>query len=148
MAAKTRQRLNIDLEALFPGDTITIGEQVVDIRPLGIAQLAIVARKLKGFGAVLAEEGVTWENYSTPESLLKLAVSLLENFPDVLEEATNIDQEDLLQLPVDCIVELLDKVIEVNMKSRDTLEENFSRLAGRFSLIQKPTPKSPRQSKN
>ena len=45
-----RQRLNLDLESLFPGDTITIGYQTVDIKPLGIKQLAVISRKLKGFG--------------------------------------------------------------------------------------------------
>jgi len=146
--AKERIRLSFNLESLFPGDTLTIGEQTIDIRPLGIKQLAIIARKLKGFGKVLSEEGVDWENYNQPENLLKLAVILLEQFPDVLEEGSNIASEDLQQLPIDIVVEILDKVLEVNMKSKEKLEGNFKSLAGRFSLVQSPKPKSQKQSKS
>jgi len=146
--AKERQRLNLDLEALFPGDTITIGSSTIDIRPLGVKQLATIARKLKGFGTVLSKEGVTWENYNTPEYLVKLAVILLESFPEVLEESSNVAAEDLEQLPIEVIVEILDKVIEVNMKSKEKLEGNFKSLAGRFSLMTPQKPKLQKRSKD
>ena len=129
-----RTRLNLDLESLFPGDTIKIGEQTIDIRPLGIMQLATIARKLKGFGTILEEEGVTWDNYSQPENLLKLAVVLLDQFPEVLEEGSNIAVEDLQVLPLEIVVEILDKVMEVNMKSKEKLEGNFKSLVGRLNL--------------
>jgi len=146
--AKDRTRLNLDLESLFPGDTITIGKQTVDINPLGIKQLAIIARKLKGFGKVLADDGVSWENYNSPENLIKLAVILLDDFPEVLEEASNIALDDLQQLPIDVVVEILDKVIEVNMKSKEKLEGNFKSLAQRFNLTTTAKPKSQRRSKS
>ncbi len=135
--AKQRQRLNLDLESLFPGDTLTIGNQTVDIRPLGLEQLAIIARKLKGFGSVLSKEGVTWNNYNQPENLLKLAVILLEQFPEVLEEASNIALEDLKLLPIEIIVEVLDKVLEVNMKSKEKLEGNFKSLIEKLNMSPK-----------
>ena len=143
-----RQRLNLDLESLFPGDTITIGNQTVDIKPLGIKQLAVISRKLKGFGSVLADDGVDWENYNQPNNLIKLATVLLDQFPEVLEEASNIAAEDLQQLPLEIVVELLDKVLEVNMKSKEKLEGNFKSLAGKFEMIQQPTAKSQKRSKS
>ena len=146
--AKERTRLTLDLEALFPGDTLKIGEQTVDIRPMGIKQLAIIARKLKGFGAILSEEGVTWDNYSEPENLLKLATILLEQFPEVLEEGSNIATEDLEELPIDIIVEILDKVLDVNLKSKEKLEGNFKSLAEKFKMTKKVTPKSRKRSKS
>ena len=146
MATK-RTKLTLDLEALFPGDTIIIGEQTVDIKPLGLKQLAMVTRKLKGFSSVLAEQGVTWDNYSEPENLLKLAVVLLEQFPDVLEEGSNIAMEDLEQLPMEIVIEILDKVIEVNMKSKDKLVENFKSLATRFNLTPVPKKLKPKSRK-
>ena len=146
---KERTRLNLDLEALFPGDTLKIGEQTIDIRPLGILQLAIIARKLKGFGKVLSDEGVTWDNYNQPENLLKLAVILLEQFPEVLEEGSNIAVDDLQELPIDIVVEILDKVLEVNMKSKEKLEGNFKSLAGKFNLATTTEkPKSRKRSKS
>jgi len=143
-----RQRLNIDLEALFPGDTLTIGEQTIDIRPLGIKQLAIIARKLKGFGKVLAEEKVNWDNYNQPENLIKLATVLLDQFPEVLEEGSNIALEDLEELPLEIVVEILDKVMEVNMKSKESLEGNFKSLAEKFGMMQTPKVKSRKRSKS
>jgi len=140
--AKERQKITIDLESLFPGDTLTIGDQVLDLRPLNIKQLAVVARKLKGFGGLLSEEGITWENYSNPENLLKMAVVLLEQFPEVLEEASNIDMDSLQELPIDVVVEILDKVIDVNLKSKEKLMGNFK------SLTQKLNPTAPESSKS
>lgn len=149
MAEKIRTKLTLDLESLFPGDTITIGEQVVPIKPLGLKQLATVTRTLKGFTTLLSEQGVTWDNYSEPESLLKIAVVLLDQFPEVLEEASNIAIEDLEALPMDIIIEILDKVIEVNMESKDTLVGNFKSLAAKFNLMPEPAkPKSRKRSKN
>lgn len=133
-----RQKLNLDLEALFPGETLTIGESVVDIRPLGILQLSIVVRKLKGFVGVLEGDGVTWDNYNLPENMLKIAIVLLEQFPDVLEEASNIDGDDLKGLPIEVIVQILDKVIEVNLKSKSTLEKNFKSLIGKLGMEKSP----------
>lgn len=146
--AKERQRLNLDLESLFPGDTLKVGDQTIDIRPLGLLQLATIARKLKGFGAVLAEDGVTWDNYNQPENLLKLAVILLEQFPEVLEEASNIALDDLQTLPLEIIIEILDKVLEVNMKSKEKLEGNFKSLAGRLNMGPIEKHKSQKRSKS
>ncbi len=148
--AINRTKLTLDLETLFPGDSITICGQLIDVKPLGLKQLAMVARKLKGFGSILEEQGVTWDNYGDPENIIKLAVVLLEQAPEVLEEASNIAIEDLEQLPIDIIVELLDKVIEVNMQSKDKFVGNCKSLAGKFNLGMKMTPKSKsrKRSKN
>ena len=132
--SKERQRLNLDLESLFPGKAHKIGTCTVDIRPLGILKLATITRQLKGFGKVLGEEGVSWENYSDPENLLKLATILLEQFPSVLEEASNIAIEDLQELPLELIAELLDVILDVNLESKEKLTKNFKSLAGKFSL--------------
>jgi len=146
--AKERQKLNLDIDSLFPGDTLDICGNTVDIRPLGIKQLAVTARKLKGFGTTLDSEGVNWENYEQPENLLKLAIVLLDQFPEVLSEASNIDIDDLQSLPIDIVVEILDKVLEVNMKSKEKLEGNFKSLASKLNLVSTPTkPKSRKRGK-
>ena len=127
-----RTRLNLDWDSLFPGDTITIGTAQVVIKPLGIFALATIAKQLKGFAAIVGEEGVTWDNYNSPENIIKLASILLDQFPSVIAEATNIDEEDIIRLPLEHIVALVDKVFEVNLKSRDDLEKNFLSLAEKF----------------
>lgn len=135
------QRLNIEFESLFPGDTLNIGDASVIIRPLGLLQLTTVVSKLRGLGGVLSERGVTWDNYNTPENMLIMAEVLLGQFPEVLAEASNVHQDDLSQLPLDCVVEVLDKVIEVNIRSREKLEKNFQSLAKKFGMIAPKTGK-------
>lgn len=140
--AKERQRLKIDLEALFPGEEITIGDSSVTIRPLGLLQLSKISRQLKGFTKSLGDEGVTFDNYSEPKNILILAEVLLNQFPDILEEASNISIDDLNELPIEFIVEIIDVILTVNLKSKGTLEKNFKSLVGKFQVAQKiETPK-------
>lgn len=131
--AKERQRLKLDLEELFPGDTIKIGGTTIVITPLATGQLAIVGKKVKTVIDSLKEDGVTFDNYNEPENVLKLATVIMEDAPDLLAEAANIELEDLQELPLPITVQILDKVIEVNMKSKDSLLGNFKSLMGRFS---------------
>ncbi len=131
MATK-RQTLSVDLDQLFPGESLEIGGQSVIIRPLNIEQIATITKQLKGFGSILSEEGVTWENYKEPAYMFKIAVVILENFSDVLEEASNIDISDLKKLTLELIVKIVEKVISVNIKSKDNLEKNFKSLAKMF----------------
>ena len=127
-----RQALSIDFEALFPGETVTIGNQPIVIRPLNIEQIAILSKKLTGVGKVLGDLGVTWDNYNEPGNIFKLTVTAIDNFPDILEEAANVDIKDLKALPIEMIVQILDKILEVNLKSKDILEKNFKSLTGKF----------------
>jgi hypothetical protein len=138
-----RQKLSIDLDSLFPGSTITIGTEIIVIRPLSIEQLALLTKKVKGLGSLLTTEGITWENYNTYENLFKLAVIILDNVPDVLEEASNVDIDDLKRLPIEIIVQILDKIIEENMKSKEVLEKNFKSLTAKFLPETEPNKKDP-----
>jgi NTP pyrophosphatase (non-canonical NTP hydrolase) len=132
--AKERTRLKLNLDELFPGDSLEIGGQVVVIKPLGIRQLTEISRKLDGFGTMLSQNGVTWDNYNEPQNITKIATLLLQHAPEVLEEASNIDKEDLLDLTPDIITEILDKVLEVNLASKEKLEKNFKSLAAKMNL--------------
>lgn len=141
-----RQSLSLDLDSLFPGSVVTIGNQTVVIRPLNIEQLAILSKKVSGVGSLLTEQGVTWENYNSPENLFKLAVVVLENVPDVLEEASNIRIEDLKQLPLEIIVQIVAEIISENLKSKEDLEKNFKSLTEKFQETQPKRPeKSPKK---
>jgi len=128
-------RLNLDFDSLFPGGTVEIGDTSVVIKPLGIFQLATISKQVKGFGSVLAEQGVTWENYGTPESLFNIANTLLTQAPEVISEVTNIHVDDIKALPLDAIVLLIDKVLEVNLEAKDNLSKNFKSLAEKFQTI-------------
>ena len=150
-APKQRQRITIDLEALFPGEPLMIGDQQVLIRPLVAEQIAILTIKAKGYGTVLADQGVTWDNYNQPENLFTMATVLIKQFPEVLEELSDIHKDDLIKLPIDVIVTVIDKVIEVNLKAKENFEKNSKSLTTLFRpLIDQKAAKqeSPQQSKS
>lgn len=123
-----RQKLTINYDELFPGESLTIGSSSVIIRPLNIEQIALLSKKIRGIGNLLEKEGVTWENYSDKSSLFKISIVLLNQFPEVLEEASNIYIDDLKKLPPEKILEIVTKIIEVNLKSKDNLVKNFNSL--------------------
>lgn len=146
-----RTRLDVDWDSLFPGSELDIAGQKIEIKPLSLFQLAKVTRTLKGFGKLLSKEGVTWENYQHQENIVLIASVLLDQFPEVLSEASNIHVEDIQLLPLEIIVSVLDKVLEVNLESRESLEKNFKSLAAKFEKATKPAAKkikSVKQSKN
>jgi len=127
-----RQTLSLDLDALFPGESLEIGGQSIIIRPLSIEQIATISKQLKGFGSLLSNVGVTWDNYDTQESLYQIVALALENFPSILEEVINVRIEDLKVLPLEPIVQMVDKAIEVNLKSKESLTKNLKSLTERF----------------
>jgi len=146
MTTFPRQALDIDFDSLFPGEPVSIGSTQVFIRPLGLEQLIIITKKIKGIGKIFTEEGINWENYNSKDNLFKISILLLENFPDVLEEASNIELVSLKKLPLDIVVQIVNKVIEVNMKSKDDLSKNFKSLVEKFAPIQAPE-QTPEQNK-
>ncbi len=135
-----KQKLSLDLDALFPGESVPIGNSIVIIRPLSISQITTISKKLKTMGSILAKEGVTWENFSEKTSIFKIAVTMLESFPEVLEEASNIEVEDLKQLPLDYVILILTKIIEVNLKSKETLTKNFKSLTEQLLVEMEGVP--------
>ena len=136
-----KQKLNLDLEALFPGSALTIGNESVIIRPLNIEQLATLSKKASCIGSILVEKKITFENFNTPANLFQLAVISLENIPDVLEEAANVEMDTLKQLPIGIIAQIIEKIISENMKSKEVLEKNFKSLIEKFQTPVKAIPK-------
>jgi hypothetical protein len=142
------QRLSLNFESLFPGKPLLVGEQTVYIRPLNVEQLAVISRILKNYIDKLASEGVTWETVKLPSNIVKITVALLEQFPDVLETASQIAKEDLLSLPLDIAVDILTTVIEVNLESKEKLEGNLSSLIKRLNIqVEEETPKPKKKQK-
>ena len=129
---KKRQTLSVDLDSLFPGTTITIGKDVIFIKPLGIEHISEISKKLECVLDILKEEGVTSKNFNTPENIFKIATILLANSPDILEEAANLDIAIIKKLPIGILVEIVDKIVEVNLDSKEAFEKNFKSLINKF----------------
>ena len=141
-----KQRLELDLEELFPGKSVEIGGKQIDIRPMGLFQLSVMSRKLKSVFLVLKEEGITFNNFNEKDNLLTIAVVLFEQFPDVLSDITNIHVDDIKNLPIEYGIILIDAALEVNLNSKEALAKNFKSLIGKFQLVN-PEKTSKKKSK-
>jgi hypothetical protein len=136
---KERQRINLD--SLFPGKTIEIGNSAILIKPLVLEQIAVFTKRFKEITDTLNNENIDWSNFDTPENILLIANKIIIQFPDLLEEATNIAKDDLLQLPIELVTKLIIAVVEVNLQAKDDLLGNFQ------SLIKTMNPKIKKQGK-
>lgn len=132
---KERTRLIIDLDALLPGDEFLIGSQSITIRPLSITQYKLIVGKIKSLVSYAQEKGINGENYKDTEKFLELAEIILEKFPELLEEVSNIALEDLQELPLETIVSLLDKCLDVNLKAKESLMGNFKSLTTKMDQL-------------
>lgn len=133
-----RQRLNIVIDKLFPGKCIKIGDSDILIRPLSFSQIALVFKKFDLYTEELSKTGITFENFQKEENILKLALVLIEKFPDVLAEISNIEQEDIVQLPIEEIVKIIDAAFEVNLAGKDSIRESFKNIEGKLKEMMPP----------
>ena len=136
------RKLGLNLDSLFPGKAVTIGTGSIEIKPLSIVTLVSVIRKIKALGPILMENGVTWENYNDPQNLFIIVEVIMDNVPQLMEELTDIDIDDIKQLPLEALVILLTGVIDVNIQSKETLEKNFERLAGKLGVSMEKVQKT------
>lgn len=142
-----RQKLNTDLNELFPGEPLTIGTATVIIPPLGLEALFNSIKKIEGIATQLSEAEITFDNFNEPAKALKLVRIILETCPELLEEASNIDIEDIKQLPLEGVLAIINKVIEVNIKSKDALEGNFKSLIESFAGLTAMIPDAETKTK-
>lgn len=130
-------KLDVNVDELLPGHVTKIGSQSIVVRPLNLMQYTLIVRRLKSLVANLTQQGITLENYFSPENLLIIADVLVNDFTDILSELTGIEIESLFLLPKEIIVELLVISLEVNMQSNDIFVGNLKSLTG---LINKALP--------
>jgi hypothetical protein len=140
--AKEKQRLKIDVDALFPAETVEIGVTKVEIRPLGFRELTSLMRKLRSYGELFSKEEITWENFNQTENVVTIAYILMENAPHIIAEASNIEEEDILELPIEYVFDIVSTVVDVNMKSKEKLEKNWKSLAEKLGMVAEAAPKS------
>lgn len=141
-----RKRLDLDLDSILPGEEFQIGNSSVTIRPLGLLQYKTIVGKLKSLLSSIEAQGVTKENFQQPEKLIIIAETLLTKSPEVLEEVSDIHIDDLNVLPIEVLVALVSKCLEVNLRSKDEFLKNFGSLTTlleKIGLMKKAVPAQP-----
>ena len=130
-----RTRLQLDIESLLPSEEFLIGSQSITLRPLSIRQYKLVVGKVKSLIEYCKEQGITETNFRENDKFISLAEIIIDKFPELLEEVSNIAAEDLQQLPLDIIVSLIDACLNVNLKSKDSLMGNFKSLTEKIQKL-------------
>ena len=126
--AEIKQNILEFVSELFPKKNVTIGNGKVSVQAMSFGTLASVIRQLKELIEILSAEGITWENYEQKENLFVIAINIIEKFPSLLSEASNIEEDSLKALPLDVIIQIISAVIEINMEAKDTFLKNFNSL--------------------
>jgi len=138
---KEKTKLNLDIEALFPFSLFKIGEQEIKIYPLDISQIAYMLKKFNTLIPTLQNKGISFENYNQPENIISLVGLILDEAPEILAEASNIELESIKQLPLEYSIDLLSVIIDINLKSKSSLMGNFSTLSTKVMSLLPPEPK-------
>lgn len=135
------QKIRLDLKwnDIFPGEAVDIAGCSVMIEPLGIKKIADIIKKIQNISSVLSKSGITYDNFKDPDKFVSLATIIVQQAPDILSDATGIHTEDIGKLPIEYVILLLSKVVEVNIKSKETLIKNCTRLASTMGDLMKPS---------
>ena len=121
-------KLDIDFESLFPGKNYKILTQEIQINPLNVKQIAYLIKKFQDLIPIINENDISFANIEQPSTVIKLVSILMEQAPEVISEITGIDIDSIQKLPLDKVIELTSIAIEVNVKSKKSLEKNFQKL--------------------
>jgi len=140
MARGKRQKIKeSDWDVLFPGETFTIGTTSLIIEPLDIDSFNKIIKKViaqqKRIANELKKENINMDNFDDFGNRLKISAILLDIVPDAVADAANMIVEDVRRLPVSKGVELVNKILDVNIGSLEDLEKNFKSLAEKFGKL-------------
>ena len=128
-------KLNLDFDALFPGQIYKIQNQEINIQPVNVTQIAYIIKKFKSIIPILKKENITFDNYNKPDNIITIINIIFENIPEILSELTGIELESIKKLPLDIIVDIFNVAMEVNIESKDSLEKNFRNLTQKMQNL-------------
>jgi hypothetical protein len=135
-----------DWEALLRVEVFRLGNRDWPIRPVGSDDLGEITESLKRISGELSEEGVTLDNFRT-EKLDVILTLVVSNAPEIIEKLTGLHRDDIRKLPLDVLVALFNKALDVNLASQDDLAKNLTALAEKMGSLaagaMQSTPSSP-----
>jgi hypothetical protein len=120
---------NEDWEALLPESDYTLGKTKLPLRPLGVTEVAKVAKVIQKSMALFAERKITMDNFGEPQNIVVLVDVIMEHAPDLVSDCSGLALEDVKALPVEWAVDLVRALIDLNIKSKESLEKNLRALA-------------------
>ena len=130
--ARSKKKVKLganDWEQLFPGEEFKIAGTTLTIEPMDLKTLSRVLKKISAVMDSLPKLGLEDAlQGSGNTAVLNFISSIVDDVPEVLSDMSGLDEEDVVQLPLDVGVELFTKCVEVNLKAKESLLKNLKRL--------------------
>lgn len=135
-----------DWGALLNVETVQLGRTLVEVRPYGLEELAVIGaiwRRVAGAKGISAGD--------MADRIDEVIEAAPEYLPHLMEMATGIHRDDLKRLPASKQMEMAAAIIRVNADSKEGLIKNFMGLVGAVTLMMSggaasDTPMSPSTS--
>lgn len=133
----TKKLQTSDWDILFPSEEFTIGQTVLRVEPLSLKALSSILRKLSEIATKFSEVAIALEGVNSTDSLKMVEVVrfIIEEAPEILSEMSGLDKDDVQELPLTTALELFNKCVEVNLKSKEDLIKNFKLLGSKLEGI-------------
>lgn len=131
----SKVNFDVDWDALFPGETFSIGTISHNVTPLDLLGISEITRKIKFVLPLIQQEGITLENFHENHNIVKIIPILMDHAPEILSEATGINLESLVKFKPQYLLELVTLAVKVNLDSKESLEKNFESLVGTFQSL-------------
>jgi len=128
---------NEDWEALVPGIEYKIGNVKLPLRPVNIEEVTKIARVIRGAKDFFKDKNIDKGNFKNPDNLAVVFEIIMETIPELISDCSGLALADVKRLPADIGFELFNKLLEINLKSKGSLEKNFKALLG---VIQEVSP--------
>lgn len=133
---KAREVVSLGVEdwsKLMPVRVVKLGGKSVEVTPVTVAEVAKIAGHVQRWLRERPDRVVLLKEIDLehPEKLLEL---LDDDLAPVVEMLTGVAAKDFLRLPVWAQLELLDAVVDVNLKGLDALK-NLQSLAEAVNKI-------------
>jgi len=120
-----------ELNTLFLTNTINIGSVIYIIRPYTIEELFEVTARLKAMKDILQNEDVALDNFSSVQSILTIISDSYFFVQKEICSIINISDRDFGKLPLEIVVSIIDKIIEINLQSKELFENHLQKLGGK-----------------
>jgi hypothetical protein len=122
-----------DWDEIFSTETYKIGKTSIQLRPLGMEDLAIVAQIISQVREeIIAKWPANTKNKKTSDIIAEVMPAIISiiqiEIPEALERLSNIEKEDIIKLPASIAMDLAIKCLDINLGSMESLSKNFMAL--------------------
>lgn len=138
--SKPVQLKQTDWDILFPVDFFTIGETKLEITPLSLQSISVIAKYLTKIITKINTLNVNLDQLSSESSkIVEIVYLILEDAPEILQELSGLHVDDVKKLPLDTAVSLFALCMDVNLRSQESLVKNFKGLGDKVAKFMSGT---------